>query len=78
MRGSRQTHSLGEMDYEKITVTIIALTDKAVMCTTDEGTPDEQEIWIPLSVISNGGDVEGPESELDVARWFLDKNNINY
>jgi hypothetical protein len=78
MRGSRQTHSLGEMDYEKIPVTIIAQTDKAVMCITEEDTPDEQEIWIPLSVISNGGDVEGSESEIEVARWFLDKNNINY
>lgn len=42
---------------------------------------DDEELWVPLSLIDNPDDLElydGEPIALDIAKWFLKKNGVSY
>lgn len=64
------------MSYEEIEVVEVKkVTEKA--CLIDTG---DEEIWIPLSVIEENGEEieEGYSGPLYIAKWFCDKEGIEY
>lgn len=71
---------MAQSEFETVKVLIQGISNDAILCLFDEETDDEQEQWVPRSQIEDGGDeVEiGDDAELNIKRWWLDKNDISY
>lgn len=59
--------------YVPVTGTITRVTEKAVLYVSKAA---KTEHWIPRSVIEDGDDIEVGEQDMNVAEWFLDKEEI--
>lgn len=59
--------------FVPVSGTVTRVTSKAVLYVSTAG---KSEHWIPRSVIEDGDDVEVGEQEMNVAEWFLDKEEI--
>lgn len=68
--------------HADIKVCVIATTDKAVLCTTDEGSDNEQDIYIPMSLIEDMNPLDNVDIDsnctIAVEKWFLRANSIPY
>ncbi len=63
---------MSSTDYTIIEGTVIAETDKAVCLQRD----DDEDIWIPRSVIDGGDAMEEQDTDPLVADWFIDKEGL--
>lgn len=68
--------------YTTLSVLCLRQSDAAILVTVHEGLPEEDDIWIPKSLVAED-DVadfkdDGKEREIDVKRWFLKKEGISY
>lgn len=72
----KRKETMPETEYYPISVQCLRTSDKAVLV-LDPGRPtDQQELWIPFSLIDNPEDVDVETfdlAELLVAEWFLEK-----
>ena len=54
-------------------------TDKAYLFTFHEDEPEEQELWVPKSVVEEIGEADANgDVEIVVAKWFLKENDVPY
>lgn len=62
-----------------VNVFVQVTSEKACLCVFNQGTPDEQELWVPYSQVENIEAVDRDKKcDLSIARWLLDKNKITY
>ena len=71
-------------EYTDLKVCVLSTTANAVQCTVHEGEPEEQDIWIPLSVLEDPSVIEEDNLDMDncttisIKRWFCKKSDIPY
>lgn len=68
--------------FTDIEVFVGTRTDKAALLTFFPGTDNEEEIWVPLSVIEDPDVLDEVDDDgnvdVSIAKWFLKKNDIEY
>jgi len=71
--------------YADMVVSVTGNTDLSVRCVFHEDEPEEQELWVPHSLIEDVNAAIDPDLEdkdgnrtISVAKWFLIKNDIDY
>jgi hypothetical protein len=71
--------------FAEMTVCVNAVSEKAALCVFHEDTADEQELWVPISLIQNVDtlyDPVAPDSAgnvvLRIEKWFLKENSVEY
>lgn len=53
--------------------------DKAYLFTIHEDLPEEEELWIPKSVVPDISEMDNDGNiEAVIAKWFLKNNDIEY
>lgn len=66
--------------HTTLKVAVTGRTDRAIQVIFYEDLPEEQELWVPLSVLEDP-DIEEDDdgdAEITIAKWFLIKNDIPY
>ena len=66
--------------FAEVTVGVVRWTGSAVLCTFNEATVHEEELWVPLSLIEDHKALEEEDEDgnvtIGIAKWFLQKNEI--
>lgn len=66
--------------FTEVTVGVVRWTENAVLCTFNEDTVHEEEVWVPLSLIEDSKALEEEDDDgnvtIGIAKWFLQKNEI--
>jgi hypothetical protein len=68
--------------YAELEASVGTKTDSAVLLTFYEGEPEEQEEWVPLSLLEDPSVIDHPDANgyciVSVAKWFLKDKGIPY
>ena len=63
-----------EIEYSIIKGTVEATTDMAVLYIP--ASEECEELWIPRSVVDGGDSVDEDDSDLEIADWFIGKEEL--
>lgn len=67
--------------FKPTSISVLAQSEDAVLCLFEEGEDNEQELWVPKSVIEPDDWNENEDAweeceELSIQQWWLSKNSI--
>jgi hypothetical protein len=64
--------------YTAVSISVIAVTAKAILCDFGYG----QQFWVPKSCFEDEDQADdlqiNENTDVEIATWFLDKNEIDY